>query len=82
MYWLNMAKGSRFTGSLPEKLRIFTAVLHRLFFTELSHRGRADGIQTGTISLYRSFVVRSALAQTCLPRFQYVFSNQERVLLP
>ena len=60
----------------------YTAVLHRLFFTELAHRGRANGIQIDATSLYRSFVVRSALAQTCLPRFQYVFSNRERVLLP
>lgn len=43
MYWLNMAKGSRFAGSLPECYAFYTAVLHRLFFTELAHRGRADG---------------------------------------
>lgn len=67
---------------LPEYYAFYTAVLHRLCFTELAHRGRADGIQTGTISLYGSFVVRSALAQTGLPRLQYVFSNRERVLLP
>ena len=38
--------------------------------------------QIDAISLCRLFVVRSALAQTCLPRFRYVFSNRERVLLP
>ena len=55
----------------------------RLYYTAFAlQSSRTEGVRTESKQTCKSFVVRSALAQTGLPRLQYVFSNRERVLLP